>query len=367
MKTRFAPPAQSAEKPQGKPSGKSARPSSCALWRLARSWLALGALVCANLWPCAGAQTARVSEPSTTIYGRVFQRVGAHDFPITEGELRWTIAGTQLGGRQYQLKANLSSLGQGRYSYALRIPHQLLAYDLAPNPKAVPLTAAPTRFRHLNVTVNGIPATLVAPAVDGLTADQSTRAATYRIDLDVSNLSPDSDGDGIPDWWEDKYGTDKWNPNDGSFTPPVTATQPELSELNVSLFAQWRALYFPGDLRDIGLFAVEDPDKDQVVNVLEYAFGLNPLKDDSTRPWLPVMRREDGKVTLEYGVRRKATDLDYVIEISPDLFSWRKATPEETKTTVNSTDPAFDRAIVELLGAAQQDQSYLRVRVNRIP
>src|SRR6266545_4615445 len=141
-----------------------------------------------------------ITEPATVISGRVFQLTGEREFLLTEGDLVWNLRNDSQGGREYQLRAKLQPLGEGRYSYRLTVPHQVLAYDLAVADKAVPLTASGLRLRHNAITVDGKPVTLVAPAVDTFTAEQASRASTYRIDLRVSDSATDSDGDGLPDW-----------------------------------------------------------------------------------------------------------------------------------------------------------------------
>lgn len=313
------------------------------------------------------AEAARVSEPSTVFYGRVVQRLGTRSFPLTQGRLEWTLASGLPGAREYRLTATLSNLGDGSFQYFLRIPHQLLAYDLTTEPGAVPLTAAPTRLRHLRVTVDGQAAALVAPAADGFTADQTTRAAAHRIDLEVNDYSPDSDGDGFPDWWEDRYGTDKWDPTDSPLAVPPTPPKTDpLTEAALTGFAQWRALYFPNDPREPAAFAVADSDGDRVGHWLEYAFGLDPRGLDESTPWLPAIQRQDGRIVLTYGVRRKGADLLYVVEISDDLVTWRTATSDEVEPSVGSGDASFDRHSAHLKETPLAG-SFLRVRVNQKP
>src|SRR5262245_34234505 len=173
------------------------------------------ALVAMSFGIQAAATALHIPEPGTVIYGRVFQVSGNREFLLTEGDLVWTIRNVSQGGREYTLRTKLQALGEGRFSYRLSVPHQVLAYDLAVADKAVPLTAAGLRLQHVRITVNGRPVALVAPAVDTITAQQATRAATYHIDLQVSENAADSDGDGLPDWWEDQNGFDKWDPADG--------------------------------------------------------------------------------------------------------------------------------------------------------
>jgi len=121
----------------------------------------------------------------------------------------WTLRPADAEGQALTFTAALEPLADGQYSYRLAIPHEALALGLAPAAGVVPLSADGASYRHAEITVNGHPATIVTPAATVLTVSQGTRAATRRIDLEVRYPLPDSDGDGLPDWFEDLMGFDK--------------------------------------------------------------------------------------------------------------------------------------------------------------
>jgi len=62
--------------------------------------------------------------------------------------------------------------------------------------------------------VDGGPAAILPPATTSIDLDQLLRATAWRIDLEINVAPIDSDGDGMPDWWEDLHGLDKQNRND---------------------------------------------------------------------------------------------------------------------------------------------------------
>ena len=65
----------------------------------------------------------------------------------------------------------------------------------------------------------------------------------------------------------------------------------EVSAVEPSTIAQWRALYF-GTTNNSGAAANNaDPDNDGIPNLLEYAFGLNPTNLDQSSPLSPVVVR----------------------------------------------------------------------------
>lgn len=311
---------------------------------------------------------ARISEPGTTFYGRISTRVNDREFPVTSGELKWTLASPNQAGREFTLTTQLEPLGGGRFSYRLTIPHQALAFDLSVTGNNFPLTAAGWRMRHVQVLVNGEAATLVPPATDDYTASQASRAGTHRIDLVLTRPSTDSDGDGQPDWWEDQNGTDKWNPNDPGI-PGGTGggTGTPSGEFTGSTFAGWRQHYFPNSTGDLDTFARQDPDSDGIANILEYAFELDPRVDSSSQAsWLPRQLMLADRFGIQFHRRQAARDLNYQVEYSQDLTQWRSdsETLEEVAQPGASTGQSCVCARTRM---ADGSMLFLRVRVVLTP
>ena len=158
--------------------------------------------------------SAQISEPDTIFYGQVINRTSGQLDLVTAGKLVWTIA--RPDGRQLTLRAALSPLNNGQYSYRLTVPHQALAYGLTVADASVPLPVTPANCSHLLITVDGAPAGILAPGSSQFAVAQVARAATYRLDLELLNPLADTSGDGIPDWWKAKYGiTNPNGDNDG--------------------------------------------------------------------------------------------------------------------------------------------------------
>jgi hypothetical protein len=114
------------------------------------------------------------------------------------------------------LTATLFPLNGGVYSYRLDVPHEVLALGLSSSAVTVPVSATISTNINLRVVVNGVDAKLAAPASSAFVAAQVTRAATCRLDIEVPLVALDSDGDGLPDWWETKYGLDIQNGGDAA-------------------------------------------------------------------------------------------------------------------------------------------------------
>ena len=182
---------------------KNQSPAACqaTAGRLARA-LSVGALLGA-LFVTASSR-AHISEPETILYGKVINRTSGQEDLLTQGNLVWTMSGTD--GRQLTFTATLQRLNGGQYSYQLLIPHEALNYGLTVASNAVPLPTLPATYTHLQITVDGVPASLMAPGSSDFMVAQALRASTYRLDLELTNALASTSGDGIPDWWKAQFG-----------------------------------------------------------------------------------------------------------------------------------------------------------------
>lgn len=153
------------------------------------------------------ASAADISEPATIFYGKVLGTADVQPQLITEGRLTWVIQ--RADGVDITLTSTLFAYNNGVFSYRLEVPHSALALGLSATDSSVPLALSEQTHRHSSVTLDGAPITLLGPAGSSFTSAQLLRSATYRLDLGVNRKAMDSDGDGLPDWWEDLYELDK--------------------------------------------------------------------------------------------------------------------------------------------------------------
>lgn len=148
------------------------------------------------------AAQAFISEPETLVYGRILNRANPNlEHLVTEGTLHWTIQ--KPDGSSVVLTGEVDALNGGNFSYLVRIPHQAMMLGQQASPLVLPLGTTTTTASHASVSFNGAPANMLVPASSVFELDQLLRASAMRVDLEINAASPDEDGDGMPDWWEE--------------------------------------------------------------------------------------------------------------------------------------------------------------------
>jgi hypothetical protein len=157
------------------------------------AWLAAPAAL-----PAAG-----IPEPATIIYGKIIRTDATRPSLLTEGQLNWTIR--RADGVEINLQASLAPLNNREFSYRLNVPHAALSAGLTAVAGSVSLGLVDQPALHARITVNGKPAAIIGDVGAVFNVSQIRRAATHRLDLIVSLEAPDTDGNGLPDWWEQLY------------------------------------------------------------------------------------------------------------------------------------------------------------------
>ncbi len=94
-------------------------------------------------------------------------------------------------------------------------------------------------------------------------------------------------------------------------------------------FAAWRARWFPGEQGDLAAFADQDPNRRGIPALVRYACGLDPANPDPAR--LPKAVVRGGHLTLDVWRRPGLADIEYIVDVSPDLGHW-DASPASVQT-----------------------------------
>lgn len=105
-----------------------------------------------------------------------------------------------------------------------------------------------------------------------------------------------------------------------------------------------------------------DPDGDGLINLVEYALGLNPLSPN--RAGLPAGVVEsigdDNYLTLSVARNPAASDVGFIVEVSADLINWDSGS-DHTTTLENS--PALLR-VRDNIPLMQADRRFIRLRID---
>ncbi len=171
---------------------------------LAFGWKGIGSL--AGLILCATTGVSQslpgIPEPGLTLYGEVRNVAGGGNVRLITGALRWTV--TPAGGSAITADTQLRNIND-QFSYVVRIPYETVLSGFVLSPNTLALSDTATNYTR-TATVEGIAATMVSPATSQFTFSALDRGRLERVDLRVSIVLPDRDGDGMPDAWEIAFG-----------------------------------------------------------------------------------------------------------------------------------------------------------------
>ncbi len=319
-------------------------------------------------------------------------------------------------GWSAELKIADALLGGWNHAVGLLLSHEAVvtAGDVYPWPVSAgasqPATWAPAYFGTPPPPANRPPVALAGP-------DRMVDLAQSRTIYLDGTASYDPDGDALAYQWTQLTGPAVTLSNatsagctfvaapvntqtslgfqltvsDGTFTSVANTTvtlQP--TQRARTTFATWRTAFFsPSQLADPAVSGMmADPDGDGVVNLLEYAFNMNPLSPDRNAPVqqgsgppafgkiLGVDPGQPAYPTITF-VRWKApVDLTYSVQSSLDLVHWTDQIASPSSFVVLSQTDVGDGSQLELVtvrpttpmsGPAAAPEQFLRVAVTWSP
>lgn len=158
------------------------------------------------------AGAASLSEPPRIVHGKVVKLGQGGGYQLFSGTLHVKLVNLQSPSHVLDLDVPLRRVGSnGEFSYRIEIDQETApASDQLATTLAVGSGAA--RYKIQSATVNGYPASLLDPAQAAEIATSfANRGDELRIDFRTDIPTPDTDGDGLPDWWEQLYGLDPAN------------------------------------------------------------------------------------------------------------------------------------------------------------
>ncbi len=130
-------------------------------------------------------------------------------------------------------------------------------------------------------------------------------------------------------------------------------------------FALWQqAKFTPAELADASISGPNaDPDQDGIVNLLEYAFGLEPKVPNANAA--PTGAITNGYFTLTYDQFKAATDLTFTVETSNDLVTWNSGPAWFTSVQTIDNGPTQTVTVRQTSPVSSASVSFVRLKVSR--
>lgn len=149
---------------------------------------------------------------------------------------------------------------------------------------------------------------------------------------------------------------------------PETSTKPYIP----ATISGWNYTYFGTETATGNAAPTADPDGDNIPNLLEYAFGLNPItvNDRSSQP-ITATQLVNGTntLTITFIRNKNATDLTYTVEVTNDpTTGWTSINPLLTSNQVNLLDNTPSTGlqtitVKDIQAASAASQRFIRLRV----
>lgn len=225
-----------------------------------------------------------IPEPSLVMYGVVRNTQDIDRLRIVFGNLTWSFQPVG-GGPSFSVSTAVTNIND-QFSYVLRVPCETEVPGLAISSNVLRLGSSYTRSNAFFNVTNRV--ALVDPAQAFFSLSSTARGRVERVDLEISVLLEDLDGNGLPDAWE--------------------------------------RLYFGRS----GIDPLADPDGDGLNNLEEYKAGTNPNDFQSQFRFIRITSQTQG-VFLEWA---SVTNRSYSVLRSPDILTGfqvlagdRQATP----------------------------------------
>lgn len=220
------------------------------------------------------AKAAGIPEPDLIFYGTVTQVSGGQSTRLTVGTLTWTWRPVS-GGQAVAVTASLTNVND-QFSYVLRLRSETVMPGQTLSSNTVQVAPGSQAYHRAEVFLNGTnAASLVAPAQSPITLSAADRGRIERVDLVVATPFVDSDGDGLPDDWEQQYFGGQANPGD-------------------------------------------DPDGDGMNNLAEYKAGTDPTDPNSRFAFIRVQPHVEAGLVVEWA---SVTGESYELQRSADLLT----------------------------------------------
>ena len=155
-------------------------------------------------------------------------------------------------------------------------------------------------------------------------------------------------------------------PTGAEYFANYSATATEIVA-GVTSLADWKALHFGAESDPTIVGDNADPDADGATNLLEYAFGLEPLT--ASRVGLPLVTLKPATaggplyLTMTFTTPATVTDLDFTPQVSGNLAEWLSG-PGHTETISDSTTNGIRTVVVrDTVPVSSGTRRFMRLHV----
>ena len=166
------------------------------------------------------ATASSIAELPLVVYGKVFKTGSGGRYQLFSGTLHVKLVNSLTPSHVLELDIPLRQVGaSSEFSYRASISQETApaADQLA---TTLVVSSLPTSYLIQSATLNGYPAELLDPSQAAqLTTSFAQRGQELRLDFKTELPLPDTDGDGIPDWWESRYALNPLSHNDAAQDP----------------------------------------------------------------------------------------------------------------------------------------------------
>ena len=233
--------------------------SSTAAWVLFQIYLAAPLRVWAQAIP----------EPSTVIYGQVWNPAAGSSGRLVGGTLTWNFQ--PAGGGSPVVVTTLLTNIYDPFSFIVQVPCESQIGSMVVSSNVLQLSSPAKTYDRSSLQLNGQQIYLKYPTQTLFSITTTNRGRLERVDLTTSQSDQDSDGNGLPDGWELKY------------------------------------------FGHIGVDPNADPDRDGMSNLAESRAGTNPTNSASALQFILIQHDPLGGIRLEW---TSETNETYILQRS---------------------------------------------------
>jgi hypothetical protein len=153
-----------------------------------------------------------------------------------------------------------------------------------------------------------------------------------------------------------------------SVTDASGGTDTATLQINVvaAPFELWKQENFtPQQLAQSGVVGdLDDPDRDGIANLLEYALGLDP--NQSSASGTPFCSTSGGYLTLTFNRQKIATDITYGVKATGDLgFSWTQIWSSSSVPYGGGSNPSQQVTVQDTVPVSESPKRFMRLKVTK--